>query len=511
MRVEAVFETIDRLRTTTPSHVALAQTSGRQLTYAELGRELDSVTAGLDLAGLRPGDAVVFSIRPTIEAVLLIMAVIRCGGVIVASDPGMSPALFVSRMALLKPMWVMTEGILFALGRLRVLRSWLERRGVMLPNVDLPGTRVVLTGWWPTGSRMLKYRSLAATPPSWKQGNFDPGAAAFVAFTSGTTSAPKGVVHTRSSIASSLEMIGSVLELQASDRVYSNQMHMIIPGLLAGATVYIAPHRFSAERVIQDLERFQPSHVYWVPAELQQLIDHTLNERRLPDSLRVILLASAPVPVALLRRWAEILPTGARVFSAYGMTEILPVCWIEMNEKLQYEGPGDIVGAPCPGVTIRIAPDGEIFITGPNMCAGYLGSSRLNEVASGDVGQLDEGRLVLLSRKKDMIIRGSNNIYPDLIEGVVASVPGVRRCAMVGLYREDAADELVVLAIEPDPAVEPNDLEARVRSSLEEGPNRIDVYARPDRILIMPIPLTGRSNKVDKQAVRDIARRSLAC
>lgn len=511
MRLEAILETIDRLRTAAPDRVALSQDGGRELTYAELGRKVDSLCAGLNQAGLRQGDAVVFSVRPTIEAVLLIMAAVRCGGVIVASDPGMSPTLFASRIALLKPKWVMTESFLYTLGRLRVVRSWLERRGVMLPNVEVPGARLVLTGRWPAGSGTLNYRDLAATPGVGSRVELDPGAAAFVAFTSGTTSAPKGVIHTRRSIASSLEMIGSLLGLQASDRVYSNQLHMIIPGLLAGATVHIAPHRFSTERSIRDLERFQPSHVCWVPAQLQQLIDHASNGHPLPESLRVILLASAPVPAGLLRRWAGAFPKAARVFAAYGMTEILPVCWIEMTEKLHYEGRGDLVGAPCPGVELRIGLDGEVFIKGPNLCAGYVGGSPIDEVASGDMGLLDEGRLVLLGRKKDMIIRGSYNIYPDLIEGVVASVPGVRRCAMVGLYNEERADEMVVLAVEPDPAVDSADLEARVRRSLDEGPNRIDVYARPDHVLITQIPTSGRSNKVDKQAVRDIAVRCLAC
>ena len=125
------------------------------------------------------------------------------------------------------------------------------------------------------------------------------------------------------------------------------------------------------------------------------------------------------------------------------MTEMLPVCFVDMEEKLEYEGSGDLVGAPCPDVRLRIARDGEIMVAGPNLCGAYLAGPALDELATGDLGRLDaDGRLVLLGRKKDMIIRGSYNIYPGLIEEVIAGIAGVRRCAVVGVYDENRADEV---------------------------------------------------------------------
>jgi acyl-CoA synthetase (AMP-forming)/AMP-acid ligase II len=100
-----------------------------------------------------------------------------------------------------------------------------------------------------------------------------------------------------------------------------------------------------------------------------------------------------------------------------------------------------------------------------------------------------------------MIIRDGENIYPELFESTIASIEGVRRCCLVGLYREPEADEEVVLCIEPDAGVAAATLRSRIERELRQGPHRIDVAARPDRIVLMPIPLAARSRKVDRSAV----------
>ncbi len=143
----ALLAAIDATCRAVPHRPALGQAGGRAaLSYAELGRELTAITSGLLRAGLARGDAVVFSIRPSPEAILLLLAIVRCGGVVVAADPGMAPTLFATRMALVRSRWVMAESVLYALASLRPARALLERRGVRLPNLDVPGARLVLTG-----------------------------------------------------------------------------------------------------------------------------------------------------------------------------------------------------------------------------------------------------------------------------------------------------------------------------------------------------------------------------
>jgi acyl-CoA synthetase (AMP-forming)/AMP-acid ligase II len=514
MNVATLLDQIDRQCAHEASAPALVQAGGRTLTYGDLKKELDALTAGLLNAGMRQGDAVVYSIRPSLESVLLLLAVVRCGGVVVAVDPGMSPDLFAARLSLLEPRWVMAESLLYALARLGPVRRTLERKGVRLPNLAVVGARLLLQGPrlpWPQGA--LYYADLARTLAAGNVPDIDPEGRAVVVFTSGTTSMPKAVLHTRASIGAGLAMVARQLGLRRCDRLYTDQLHMIVPALMAGACAVIPRRRSNASLALADLSAYRPTHAYWVPVQLEEIISRTReSEAGFPDSLEAIILASAPAPRGFLRRCREGLPAGVRVYSAYAMTEMLPVCFVEMEEKLEYEGSGDLVGAPCPGVRLRIATDGEIMVAGPNLCSGYVAGPTLDELATGDLGRLDaEGRLVLLGRKKDMIIRGSYNIYPGLIEETVAGIPGVRCCALVGVYDEERADEVVVLAFEAVGGFNAIEVRMRIRRELSEGPHRIDLHAQPDHIIAKDIPLSGRSHKVDKSALREALRELVAC
>ena len=113
---------------------------------------------------------------------------------------------------------------------------------------------------------------------------------------------------------------------------------------------------------------------------------------------------------------------------------------------------------------------------------------------------MEDGRLVLLGRAKDMIIRGETNIYPELFEPIIERIRGVRRCALVGQYRVHLADECVVLVVEPESGVDADELRRRLRHELRFGDHRIDDAAQPDFIFTMSLPEVGRASKVDKAA-----------
>jgi acyl-CoA synthetase (AMP-forming)/AMP-acid ligase II len=174
-----------------------------------------------------------------------------------------------------------------------------------------------------------------------------------------------------------------------------------------------------------------------------------------------------------------------------------------MAEKLAWEGEGDLVGAPLPGARVRIGEGNELFVAGDWLCGRYLGKEPLMEVATGDLARLDDdGRVVLLGRAKDMIIRGHYNIYPALYEGKIAEIPGVARCALIGVWDERAGDERVVLVLEPAADVtDPAQLTRRVELALRADA-LVDTLALPDEIVVMPLPESGRTHKIDRNTLR---------
>jgi len=493
-----------------PARIALITPGFRGVSYGELAARIVAAATDLQCAGVRPGDRVLFLVRPGPDAVTLLLALAGLGAVPVVADLGMGPQLFASRMQAARPRWVIADGAVYLLSRSRLLRRLLRSGATALAGLDAARATPLRVGAWfpgapPSLRRVARRRSAAVdSRPTRADGMLTE---AFIAFTSGTTDAPRAVVHGPRSIEASTWAIVRRLELSERDTVYSREMFLILPALLAGSTVVITRQaRWHPSRTLAELERSGATHTFGVPADAVRLLEFCARRGRpLPSSLRFIALGAAPVHAALLERFTAIIPSTTQVCCVYGMTELLTVASTSLADKLAYAGDGDLLGAPFAGVETRVSDDGELIVGGLALFTGYLGHEPVREHPSGDLVRIDpDGRLVLLGRRKDMIIRGWHNIYPGLYEPTIARVHGVRDCAIVGVYREDAADEDVVLAVEAQPGTDPTDLRERVRRCLRSGPSAIDETAQPDQILVMRLPRCGRSSKIDRVRLREM-------
>lgn len=496
---------------------------------------------------MRPGDGVLFAVRPGVDAVALALGAVAAGGTLVLADPGLAPDVLAARMTATRPAWVVSESLLYTLSG--PLRGLARRRGLLLPDLanPLPGhpVRHLYAGPWLPGvprgslrlSRILR-ASNGSTVPAGREADrevgrkgrretgreslrdgeavnrettpetgpetgpeagpetgleaygTDPDQPAAVIFTSGTTARPRGVVHTRRSLAAGLEMFRSAFPLGPGDVVHTDQLMLGLPALLAGATWSLP----GGGDLAAELAARRATHTFAVPVHLDRLLRET---PRLPGTLRFLLLGAAPAPPGVLRRAIE---AGPEILSVYAMTEALPIAIASAEEKLAQAG-GDLLGVPLPGVGVRIAEDGELFVSGPHLAQRYLGEEPLREIATGDLVRLEGDRLVLLGRKKDMILRDGVNIYPGLYESGVAALPGVAEAAIVGLPDPETGDEEVVLAVVPTDGYDENLL----RKAL---PEIVDAAALPDRIESLDaFPRSGRADKLDRAALRDLVTR----
>jgi len=478
----------------TPEKTALIAGDGAALTYGELRRRVLAVRDGFLSAGLAPGDGVLFSVRPSPQALVLALGVVAARGVVVFADPGAGPEMFEARLRLAAPRWSAAESLLYAASRIGPVRSFARRKGLLLPNLSELPLQHVYTGRWlpgvPRGAHALK-DWLRAPAGQGTVAETDPDAPAVVIFTSGTTSAPRAVVHTQASLAAGLELFRSRVPLGPGDVVHTDQLMLGLPTLIAGAC-WSMPRLFCPpEEFLEQLEERKATHTFCVPVHLAEILDAA--EDGLPPGLRHVLLGAAPAPAGILRRAVAAAPD-AEVLSVYAMTEIVPVAVASAQEKLAHEGGGDLLGEPLPGISVRVADDGELFLSGPNLCKGYLGDPDHTELATGDLARVDDGRLVLLGRKKDMLIRGKFNLYPGLYEPAITALEGVREAAIVGVPDPETGDEEVVLAVVgtiPEPA-----LRRRLREIL-------DAEALPDRIVYLPeLPFSGRGRKLDRGVLR---------
>lgn len=484
--------------------------SGRQITRVALVQRVRALMRGLHASGFRRGDRVVFSVRPGIDAVCLVLAVHELGGVLVPQDPGTSDVLFATRMRQLEPAWVFAESMLLVRTD-GVVARLLRSRGVRFaPLGGVAGARVVRVGPWLPGLpatitlASLLARRASGTLSCEAQGTASPRDEAFIVCTSGTTDDPKAVVHTRGSLGSILETVERELAPALADVVYAKDLHLLLPALCTGALALVPrPLAFRAVDALAALDAHGVTHAFFTTRDCRLLVEACeAGGRAMPPNLRSLMIGAAPVRAPFLARLAPLLPTACDAWCVYGATELLPIARVSLREKLAYDGHGDLVGRPVRGVTVRVDARGQLLVSGASLCRGYAGRPDLSEHATGDLARLDGDRIVLLGRLKDMIIRGDHNIYPELYEPLVERIPGVRRAALVGDFDESRADERVVLVIEPEPGADGYALREQVARAVRTGANRLDRSALPDEIRLHALPESGRSHKVDKAALR---------
>jgi acyl-CoA synthetase (AMP-forming)/AMP-acid ligase II len=482
------------------------------LTYRQLGERIRATAAGLRAAGLEPGDRVLFSVRPSPEGIVLALGIVRAGGVVVFADPGVGPELFAARFEAAAPRWAAAESLLYTASSLAVVRPLTRRRGLLLPEYRTLPVRHIYSGRWLPGvpRRALSARRLAGSAaPAVAEPATGADHEALIVFTSGTTAAPKAVVHTRLSLGAGLAMLGDRCAIGPGDVLHTDQLMLGLPALVNGAQWTLPPYGFApaADPVRYAAGLARATHTFCVPADLAALV-HALDNGTVPPSptLRVVVVGGAPVPPALVRAATQALP-GAELLAVYGMTEILPIATATAADKLGHPGPGDMAGVALPGITATLTDEGELVVAGPNLCRGYLGEPPMLSHATGDLATLDGGRVILLGRKKDMLIRGRVNIYPGLYEPSIAALPGVAQAAFVGVP-DEFGDERVVLAVVaagsdgPPRVLDNHPLAVSVRAAL---PRLIDASAQPDDVVVLAaLPVAGRARKPDRAALRSL-------
>ncbi|MBX9243779.1 acyl--CoA ligase, partial [Actinotalea ferrariae] len=258
-----------------PARVALSQ-AGTTTTYAALGAGVRATAAALRAGGLRTGDRVLFSVRPRTEGLVLALGVVAAGGSLVLVDPGSTPELFTARVRAAAPTWAATESLLYALSR-PALAPLARRRGVLLPDYGRLDVRHVYAGRWlpgvPRGARRARALAAGPVPTASRKLVRSPDAEALVVFTSGTTAAPRAVVHTRGSLGAGTALLRQSCAVEPGDVVHTDQMLLGLPALVAGGT-WSLPRRAPADDVAAYAAGLDGAAMsFLVPADVTALLD----------------------------------------------------------------------------------------------------------------------------------------------------------------------------------------------------------------------------------------------
>lgn len=271
-------------------------------------------------------------------------------------------------------------------------------------------------------------------------------------YTSGTTGASKGAILTQGNFATNGLTLVTSWAITEADRFLATLPLFHVHGLANGLHCWLFSgchcrlhERFEHQKAVGWFEDYEPTLFFGVPAMYVRLLEvPPETARRIGAQLRLAVSGSAPLPADVLARFHALY--GQTILERYGMTETL------MNVGNPYAGerrPGT-VGLPLAHVAVRICdeagapvPDGtagELWVRGPNVCAGYWRRPDATAAAwrdgwfrTGDIGvRAVDGYITLQGRRSDLIISGGFNIYPREIEEVLLEQPGIREAAVVG-------------------------------------------------------------------------------
>ncbi len=337
----------------------------------------------------------------------------------------------------------------------------------------------------------------------------DGDAPALLLGTSGTTGEPRAVVVTHRGLAAHALALVAATGLGPRDRVLASlplahsfgcRMALIVP-LLAGACVVLT-RRFSARRTLEVVRAQQVTWAPVVPTMLSAWAAVPVAEVPVPDTLRWVLAAGAPLADALRVRAEARL--GCEVREGYGLTE---ASFSTLDAPPGPRRPGT-VGRPVPGVEVRLDPEShEVQLRGANVMAGYLDDAEATRAAfsadgwlrTGDIGELDlAGNLRIVDRIKDIILRGGHTVYPAEVEAVLARHPSVLAVAVVGRAHAHLGEEVVAHVV-----LRPGQAAGGLESTLTEwSMQRLPAHKVPTEVVFQAELPLGPSGKVLKRRLR---------
>jgi long-chain acyl-CoA synthetase len=485
----SVARVLDRSTEQRPDAEAVVARGG-SLTYRQLDHHADAAAGGLWELGVRPGDRVAVTLPNDLAVVIAFHAVMRLGAIWVGIPEALAAPEKTRLLQHCRPRIYLCDS---------AAAEQSGRNGTPVPPVLLVETGRPDGEW----AALLTAGHRAPTV------HIDPHAPAGIAYTSGTTGAPKGVVHSQHN----LVLPGAVL---AATRSYGPDLRkgdclpltilnlMVLTTVLTSQTggCCVVMDRRDVHGVVEWIRAERLTVWNGVPTQLRDLLHRTDVTRSDLVSLDEVWCGGADLPDSLRTDFQA--KFGLAVRATYGLTEAPTV--VAMDPPGDQWKPGSS-GIALPHLDVRV-DDGELIVGAATtggwaqrytpMLGQWIGDSVVATdpvLRTGDLGSVDaDGWVRVTDRRKLLIVRGGANVYPTEVEHVVKTAAGVRDVAVFG-RPDDRLGERVTAIVEADPAVGPALTADGLRAHCE---GELAAYKIPDSWVVIATLPRNAMGKIDR-------------
>ena len=486
---------------------------GKRISFAEIDQQSRAFAAYLQGLGLARGDRVAVMMPNCPQYPVAVAGILRAGMVLVNVNPLYTPRELEHQLkdsgakviVIMENFGTTLEKCLAATPvKHIVLATMGDRLGFLkgaLVNYVVRNVKKLVPAFSLPGAQRFNDALSQGASGKFKPVEIGPDDVAVLQYTGGTTGVSKGAVLLHRNV------IANVLQSEAwyqpvMDRVPAGEqpttvcalplyhifaftVGMMLSMRTGGMLILIVNPR-DIPGVLKELSKHTFHSLPAVNTLFNALVNHpdfnTVNWK----NLKVSVGGGSAVQGAVAKLWLE--KTGCPICEGYGLSETSPSVTCNPATSKEYTGS---IGLPLPSTYVKLVDDdgqdspvgqpGEIVIKGPQVMAGYW--QRPDETANsmtadgwfktGDIGLMSElGFFKIVDRKKDMVLVSGFNVYPNEVEDVVAMLPGVLECAVVGVPDEKTGEAVKLVIVKKDPSL----TEAQVKEFCH---NNLTGYKRP--------------------------------
>ena len=507
---------------------------GKTLTYGEIYTLSGDFAAYLQKhTDLKPGDRIAVQLPNVLQYPVVVFGAMRAGLVVVNTNPlytaremehqfndsGAKALICLANMAHLAEQVVPKTGVKTVI--VTEVGDMLPTFKRLLVNAVIKHVKKMVPAYNLPQAVKLNDALAKGRGQSFSESSPSNGDVAVLQYTGGTTGVAKGAMLTHRNLVANMLQVKELMGANLNEgcevliaplplyHIYAFTFHCMAMMLIGGHNILLTnPRDLSA--VVKDLAKYRFTGFVGLNTLFVALCNNEDFRKLDFSSLKLTVSGGMALQLATAERWKEV--TGCAICEGFGMTETSPVATVNPFSAIQL----GTIGIPVPSTLCRIVNDdgqelaigeiGELCVKGPQVMKGYWQRQEATDeildaggwLKTGDIGLIQEdGYLRIVDRKKDMILVSGFNVYPNELEDVLATLPGVLQCAAIGIPDEKSGEAIkVFVVVKPGESLTKEQVMEHMRANLTG-------YKVPRAVEFRDVLPTTNVGKILRRELRD--------